>query len=138
MKKYEQIPHTADMAAKVYGKSISEIFENAAFAMFDMMADLGGLRAEESVKIDVEAEDPESLLVSFLNEILYASFIKRMLFCRFEVLSLSDNKLSLEAQGEKFEGDNSRIHSEIKAATYHEIEIKKTNEGYETTIVFDV
>lgn len=138
MKRYEQIPHTADLAAKIYGDSLQELFENAAFAMFDMMGDLEGLKPEEKVDIKVEAPDTEDLLVSWLNEILYASYIKKMLFTEFQVEPIENNKLSAVARGQRIEEGPERIKSEIKAATYHDLKIEKTDKGFEVTVVFDV
>jgi SHS2 domain-containing protein len=138
MKRYEQIPHTADLAAKIYGKDLPELFENAAFAMFDMMADLEGLTSEESVDIQVEASDTESLLISWLNEVLYVFFIKQILFNKFSIQSLEEKSLIAIAQGEKLGKTTQRLKAEIKAATYHDLKIKETDGGYEVTVVFDV
>jgi len=138
MKRYEQVPHTADMAAKIYGKDLARLFENAAFAMFDMMADLEGLEPERSVGLEVEAEDRESLLVSWLNEALYTSYVKGMVFNRIRVKYISDKKLTATLEGAKAGADRSRINTEIKAATYHDIKIEETGEGLTVTVVFDV
>jgi SHS2 domain-containing protein len=138
MKRYKQIPHTADVAAKIYGGSLPELFENAAFAMFDIMADLENLSSEESIDVHVEAPDKEGLLVSWLNEILYISYIKGILFTEFSIKSLEEKKLTAVAKGEKLGEGTKRIKAEIKAATYHDLEIKRTDKGYEVTIVFDV
>jgi len=138
MKRYEQIPHTADLAARIYGKDLPELFENAAFAMSDMMADLGGLSTEEKVEIKVEGPDTESLLISWLNEVLYTSYIKRVVFVEFKVLSLKEKSLSAEVKGQSFKEGTNLIKTEIKAATYHDITIEKKDSGYEVTVVFDV
>lgn len=138
MKKYEQIPHTADYAARIYGRTIKELFENSAYAMFDMMADLKGVIPRESVKVTAQAPDTESLLIAWLNELLYKMFSKQILFTEFNIVRFENNKLTAEAKGEKIEKLSNRVHTEIKAATYHDIRIKKTRSGYEVTIVFDV
>jgi len=136
MKRYEEIPHTADLAATIYGKDLPGLFENAAFAMFDMMADLSGVMPEETVRIDIEEQDTESLLISWLNEVLYAGYIKHLVFSEFRVTSLGGNRLSAEAMGMAL--DPRRIKNEIKAATYHDLKIEKRDGDYEVTIVFDV
>jgi len=138
MRRYNQIQHTADLAAEIYGRNLPELFENAAFAMFDMMADLDGLKAEESVRIKAEGPDQEGLLISWLNELLYTAYIKRIIFTEFRILSLEENNLTAEAKGQKFKEGTNLIKSEIKAATYHDVKIEKTGSGYEVTIVFDV
>ena len=136
MKRYEEKQHTADLAATIYGKDLPELFENAAFAMFDMMSDLDGVLPVETVRVDIEEPDTESLLIAWLNEILYAGYIKRLIFSEFRVVSLEGNRLSAEAKGTRL--DPKRIKNEIKAATYHDIEIEKKDGDYEVTIVFDV
>lgn len=138
MKRYEQIPHTADIAAKIYGKSLNELFENAAFAMFSLMADLEGLSPAESVDIQTEGPDEEGLLISWLNEVLYISYIKQILFFEFSVKTLEEGKLKAVARGEKIGTDTSRLKAEIKAATHHDLKITETDSRCEVTIVFDV
>jgi SHS2 domain-containing protein len=136
MKRYDQIDHTADLAARIYGKDIPELFENAAFAMFDMMADTEGVDLSEATQVEVEAPDLESLLVAWLNELLFILEDRKLLPVVFKVIFLGDGKLVAEVKGQKAEKD--RVHTEIKAATYHDIAIEKTSKGCEVTIVFDV
>ena len=138
MERFEQIPHTADLAARIYGGSLSELFENAAFAMFSLMADLEGLSPKESVNIQAEGPDSEGLLISWLNEVLYVSYIKQILFSEFSVKKMEKGKLQAVARGEKIAADSGRIKAEIKAATHHDLEIKETDSGYEVKIIFDV
>ena len=138
MKRYEQVPHTADLAAKIYGKDLPGLFENAAYAMFDLIGDLRALATDETAKVEVEAEDTESLLISWLNELLYVSYARRALFSGFNILSLEEKKPAAEIKGQKLEGCTKRLRAEIKAATYHDLEIQRTDEGYVVTVVFDV
>jgi SHS2 domain-containing protein len=137
-KRYEQIPHTADLAAKIYGKTLPELYQNAAFAMFDMMADVKDAGAEEPIEVSVEAPDRESLLISWLNELLYIFYIKRIVFSEFSISSLTENKLTGTAKGQKIKEGTNPLKAEIKAATYHDLDIRKTENGYEVTVIFDV
>lgn len=136
MKRYEEIPHTADLAARVYGKDIPELFANAAHAMFELMGHCGEAGGKVEVKVEVEAPDKESLLISFLNEILYISYIKKAVFAKFKFQDLSTNGLKASVSGHLKSGE--RQKHEIKAATYHDVKITKTADGYETTVVFDI
>ncbi|MFC1643881.1 archease [Candidatus Omnitrophota bacterium] len=138
MKRYEQIPHTADLAARIYGQNIPELFENAAYAMFALMGDIDRLELDETVLVEVEGPDTESLLVTWLNELLYRAYSRQALFSEFKVLSLEGNKLRAEAKGQGLGEDKERLRSEIKAATYHDLEIEKSDGGYQVTVVFDV
>ncbi|MBU0683119.1 MAG: archease [Candidatus Omnitrophica bacterium] len=135
--RYEQIPHTADLAVKVYGKTVPEIFENAAFAMFDLMGNITRGSLKDTKKIEIDAPDTETLLIEWLNELLYLSFETQALFSVFCVRSLENNKLRATAI-EQIPESGDLIQTEIKAATYHDLKIEKTESGYEVTIVFDV
>lgn len=138
MKRYEQIPHTADIAAKIYGRTMSGLFQNAAYAMFDMMGDLEGLGLDVTVRVKTQAPDTEGLLVSWLNELLYLSYSRQAIFSEFSVTSLGASEFSGEARGQELKDYGKHIRTEIKAATYHDLRIEKTDHGYEVVIVFDV
>lgn len=138
MERYEEIPHTADLAARIFGKNIPELFENAAFAMFDMMADIKGQAPSGKCQVvKVKATDTEGLLIAWLNELLYLSYEKKIFFRDFKITSLKNNELMGEASALVFSGREDR-KAEIKAATYHDVKIEKAGGRYEVTVVFDV
>jgi len=138
MKRYEQLPHTADIAVRAYGSDLKELFANAAYAMFDIIADLDGLKSSVSVDVDVKAASKEELLVSWLDELLYNFYTKGIIFFSFDISSISEDHLIAKASGRHVGENRNRLKTEIKAATYHDLEIKKKDEGYSVDIVFDV
>jgi len=138
MKRYEQLPHTADIAVRIYGGDLKELFTNAAYAMFDIIADLEGLKSSVSADIDVKAASKEELLISWLDELLYNFYTKSIIFFSFDISSISESRLIAKASGRHVGENRNRLKTEIKAATYHDLEIKKKDEGYTVDIVFDV
>ena len=138
MKRYEQIPHTADIAVRVYGKDLKELFINAAYGMFDIIADLEGLKSSVSIDVNLEVPSKEELLVSWLDELLYNFYVKGIIFFKFDITFLSETKLIAKAEGRHIGKNKNRLKTEIKAATYHDLTIKESNEGYSVDIVFDV
>jgi len=71
VKKFDIIEHTADTGIVAYGTELKEAFANAAYAMFTLIADLEDVKEVVCRQIEVEAGDRESLVVSWLNELLY-------------------------------------------------------------------
>ena len=138
MKRYEQIPHTADIALRIYGKDLKELFVNAAYGMFDVIADLEGLKSSVSVDINVEAPSKEELLVYWLDELLFNFYTKGVIFFNFDVEFLSEDKLIAKVHGRHVGENKNRLKTEIKAATYHDLNINETSEGFSVDIVFDV
>ena len=138
MERYKEIPHTADIALRIYGKDLNELFTNAAYGMFDIIADLDGLKSSVSIDVNLEAPSKEELLVSWLDELLYNFYTKGIIFFRFDIISLSEARLMAKAHGRHVGENRNRLKREIKAATFHNLEIKETPDGLSVDIVFDV
>jgi SHS2 domain-containing protein len=130
---FEEIEHTADWALRVWAPDHAELFRQAAIGM-NILSDVNldrGSRVEEH--LEISAIDIESLLVSFLSELVYYGEQDDLGFDSFEI---TINELTLRA---KLSGG--RITSrkkEIKAVTYHNLEVVATQTGYQVMIVFDV
>ncbi len=138
MKRYEQIEHTADIGVRVYGKSLKELFENAAFAMFDIIADLEGLKSSVSCDFDLKAPTREELLVTWLDELLFNFYTKWIIFSEFKIEELQEGRIRAKAFGKHVGENRSRLKTEIKAATYHDLSIKESPEEYTVDIIFDI
>lgn len=138
MKRYEQIPHTADIAIRVYGKDLKELFNNAAYGMFDIIADLQGLKTSVSIDVNLEAPSKEELLVCWLDELLYNFYTKGIIFFNFDIISLGDKLIAAKAAGRHVGDNRNRLKAEVKAATFHDLKIKETTDGLSAEIVFDV
>ena len=138
MERYEEIPHTADIAIRTRGKNLKELFANAAYAMFDIIADLEGLKSSLSIDIKLESSSKEDLLVSWLDELLYNFYTKGIIFAEFGIDYISNTQLVARARGRHVGENKNRLKREIKAATYHDLKIKEENDGLSVDIVFDV
>jgi SHS2 domain-containing protein len=136
--KYRQIAHTADVAYRIQGDSLAEIYVNAAHALMATMTDRRGLRLKESRDIEVDAPDREALLVAWLNYLLYLYDVDGFLGRIFEILELSEERLQARARGEKFDPERHVGKTAVKAATYHHLEITPRNHGWQATVIFDL
>ncbi len=134
MPRYEQLEHTADLALRIYGQDLSELFANAAYAMFCQLADLEHIGLSMQRHVRVEGTDYESLLVNWLNELIYLHETRGEVYSSFDIHELSPQGLQATVSGERSED----IHTIIKAATFHDLAIHGTDSGYEATIVLDV
>lgn len=138
MERYEQFPHTADIGVRVFGKTLKELFENAAFAMFDILADLEGLKGPLTQEFELTAPNYEELLIAWLDELLYNFYTKNIIFYKFDVEKLAPDLIKAKAYG-RLVGDNkNRLKTEIKAATYYNLKIIQRDDYYEVDIIFDV
>jgi len=138
MEKYELIDHTADIGIKVRGKSVGELFENAAYAMFDLIADLNRVKKREVLKVEIEGEGMDELLADWLRELLYKFNGERHLFKDFKIEEIDQKSLKARVRGEKLDLSRHSLKMEIKAVTYYGLEIKRTSEGWQAQVIFDV
>ena len=136
--KYRQIPHTADVAYRIRGESLAEIYINAAEAMMATITDRRRVRTRETRHLEVEAPDRESLLVSWLNYLLYLYDVDGFLGRIFEILELGEKRLQARARGETFEPERHVAKTAVKAATYHHLEITPRNHGWQATVILDL
>ena len=138
MKKYELIEHTADIAIKAYGTNLSEAFGNAAKGMFDIITDESEIESTGQYDIRLEAPDLEQLLVDWLSELLFLNTSQNLVFGFFKV-ELDEEKKRLVGHvfGEKYNISKHKAGVEIKAVTYHMLEVRN-NRPYHVQVLFDI
>ena len=134
MLSFEEIEHTADRAFRVTGGDLADLLENAARAMHSLDGARPAGEPSATREIEVEGVDRESLLVNWLNEILYLEQTHHLVCERFHVDEIKNHHL--RAQVETRECDGSYTH--IKAVTFHNLKIRQTSEGLEAEVVLDV
>lgn len=141
MKEFEIIDHTADIGIVAYGKTKREVFINAAKGMFEIIAgENRDLKENFYDKIKLEAKSLEDLLIAWLNELLYISEVKLVILNKFKIKELSDGQIKAEVGGTKINHLSVRVKREVKAVTYHRLEIKKDEESglWRAQVIFDI
>ena len=138
MKRYEIIEHTADIGLRAYGKDLKELFTNAAYGMFKIMADLKNVRPKESLIIEQKAPNIEELFLLWLSELLYQYNSKKIIFKEFLIDKLTENLITAKVQGEKLDFKRHRVKTEIKAVTYHQLKVQRVKNHWQAEVIFDV
>jgi SHS2 domain-containing protein len=136
--KYQQFEHTGDIGVKIFGATLKELFENAAFALFDVMTDIKKIEPHAGQEIIVKADDFEELLVNWLSELNFLFQTEFKLFSQFEITEIDYNNLKATAFGEKIDPKRHEIETEIKAVTFHQLKIELTPDGWQGRIIFDI
>jgi SHS2 domain-containing protein len=133
-KRFVQVEHTADIAIRVWGRDLAEMFVNAAYGMACQLVDPDDVPQTLKRTIELEADDAEVLLVTWLGELLYLGEQDDCIFTRFDMLEITPTHLRAAIQG----GPAQEHLAHIKAVTFSELKIVQNDKGYETTVVFDV
>ena len=133
-----QLDHTADLRVKVFGKSLKELFENSAIALFSQITDISNVNHESTDSLQVTGIDKEELLVNWLSELNYLFITESKVFSKFDISHITETKLTATVFGEKFNPHRHKLGAEIKAVTFHDLQIEKKGYLWETKIVFDI
>lgn len=136
MKQYELIEHTADVGVKAYGGTIAEAFEHAAKGMFDIITDTSPIDSVGQYDISLEAPDREQLLVDWLSQLLFLNGAHDLVFGKFQV-TITGNRLTASVSGEKYNTKKHRMGVEIKAVTYHMLQVHETAPIF-VQVLFDI
>lgn len=136
--RYECIDHTADIGIHVKAATMEELFAMAAAAVFDLMADLSHIETVERLDIELKADSLEELFVSWLNELIFRAEARGMFFSRFEVDAVAERSLRASVWGEPYNECVHTVALQVKAATYHQLEIVSAPTGCSARVIFDV
>ncbi len=133
MGRWKPIDHTADLSLHIWADGLPDLFATSARGMFSLMCDLDAVPPAREVTFSLEALDVETLLVDWLNELLYLNEMDGCACVRYEFKRLTPTSLQVVAWGGKI----LEYQSYVKAATFHNLAVLPVGSGYETEIVFD-
>ncbi len=133
--KYQFLEHTADIKFQVYGKTLNEVFENAILAIAEYLSRGQKIKPSKGRIMSVSGTDYESLFYNFMDEIIYLLDAENFITTKAKV-TIRGYNLQAELFGDK--ASNYKDLDHIKAATYAEMYIKKTDNGFEAQAVLDV
>lgn len=134
----EEIEHTADAGIVVHAGDMRQLFERAAWGMFALITEPESVRSQQRARIELEAGDRGSLMVQWLSELNFRHATEGMVFGEFNIEQLTDERLLATIKGERIDPARHRIHTEIKAVTYHGLEIVQDEDGWRAQIIFDL
>jgi len=139
MDKFEIIDTTADIGIRAFGNNLPEVFSNAAIGMLSLITDLETVKERLEKSINVSAIDIETLLVEWLNELIFLFDTEMLLFSRCEITLLTDTQIQASCFGEKVDKTRHILNRGIKSATYHRLKIDRQKDGVSRAdIILDI
>lgn len=139
MQPFEILDHTADIGLVAWGRSLEELFANAALGMFSLIGALEKVDGGFETTLSVEGSDYEDLLVTWLNELLYLFEAEEVLLSRFEILEFGQYYLRAKVCGEPIDFSKHEIFRVVKACTYHEVKVEEIEPGlFRAQVYFDI
>jgi len=129
---------TADLLVAATGKTLGEAFAQIAFGMFNMMTPVAGIAEKEEFTLEATGTDLESLLFNLMDEFLFVTDVEFLVPKSVHVTVDHENISAVAVcKGERFSAATHEVGIQIKAVTYHMMEIKETLDGWYVRMVFD-
>lgn len=159
---YETFDHTADIGIRAWGDEFSDVFEEAAKALFSVVVDLGTVSPLKVRKVTVaigaelrpppcsspreagggeegsDADSGEELFLAWLKELLYIFETDRLVLCEFIVLELTSTHLTAEVRGEVLDNKKHGLGREVKAVTHHQFKLIRDKSRYLAEVILDI
>jgi SHS2 domain-containing protein len=127
---------TSDVVFEAYGKTLKELFENSALALFTVICDVKKVGTNKSKKIKIEGDDVKDLMFNWLQELISIVDIDGLFLSKFSVNKINEKMLEAIVYGE--EAKPEKGITVVKAVTYYKFDVKKTKNGYKATVALDI
>jgi protein archease len=135
---HELVEHTADIGIRCWGTTSAALFREAARALFEVILGPTVVSGEEKLGVELSASGLEELLVTWLNELLFRFEIEGFLPDEIVFERLEENRLQAHLTGECYDQMRWPLERQVKAATYHLLEIDRSAGGWQATIYLDL
>jgi len=135
---FELRDHTADIALFVWGDRLEALFRAAADGLYAAIGEIHAHSPCARERLDIHAHDTESLLHDFLDELLFRFETRGQRLGDFTFDRLDDTLLMATAAVSVVDATTSILDREVKAVTYHDLNIVRTPGRYEVTIILDI
>ena len=132
---YRFIEHTADIAFEVEAERIEDLFVEAAEAFYEAFCDRTLVKVEEKKTVEIEEDDLEHLLYSWLNEILFLFDAHHFAAKKIDV-KIDGNSLKAELIGGKLTPEAVKL--EPKAITMHKFRVERRDGKFYAFVIVDI
>lgn len=137
-KPYRELAHTADLRLEIRGLTWKRLLKNGAAAVTDQITALNLVQRQKAVLLELTAPRREDLLVDFLKHILLLFEKEEFVTRTLDIKLATETQLIATARGEKFDPARHPFKTEIKAVTYHQLELTHNLLGWRARVIFDL
>jgi len=137
---YRLFEHTADLGMEIFGDDPADLFINAGQALFEALLRRQGpaSQAQHRRYITIQGQDWADLMINWLRELLYLFNGNQQVLIHIRMEALSPNELKAELTTEDFSPERHQAEQEIKAVTYHQIQVEPLEDGWRARVIFDI
>jgi SHS2 domain-containing protein len=140
MGRSETFDHTADLGLRIFAADLQDLFQTAAEGLLDVIvANRDQVEPREAEQVSLVADSTDSLLVDWLNELIFRCETRHSLYRRFDI-QIAPDGLSLEAQilGEPVDSNRHVLDHEVKSVTRHAVSLVQDGAGWKAELILDI
>jgi len=141
MQPFEIIEHPADVGLKIRGPDLRSLFVNAANGLYSLMTEtetLSGAPQKEVHTLELAAAGSEDLLFEWLRELLFLFSARLWVLTSLRIVELSGTRLKADSHINFFDPARDEPRLEVKAVTYHQFYLRRTDTAWEAGVIFDI
>ncbi len=139
---FRYLEHTSDAFIESYGRTMEEAFQNAAYAMFEVMTDTKTIDPEIEEQVETKAEDEYALLYEWLQLFLVKLEVEDKLYSKYTIESIERTPqgytLKATIRGEKYDPEKHPTKTSVKGVTYHEMSIVHQEDLFRVRFLLDI
>ncbi len=145
---FEALDVSGDAGIRAFGRSLPELFVNAALGMYSLITDTDDIGERMGVEITCEGGSLEDLLIKWLNELIFQFDTYGFMGRKITVTAFSPDldgapenvscSIKASLRGEEFDPERSERKLLVKAATYHKLKLRKSGDRWESEVIFDI
>jgi SHS2 domain-containing protein len=137
-KSYEEVDISGDVGLRIYGESLGELFIHAAEGMYSLITNTDLVTERKTLSVSARGDSIESLLVAFLNELIYHFDTEGFIGKNIIIDRIDEQSVTARISGEEFNESKCERRLLLKAATYHDIHVEKTDSAWSAFVMFDI
>ena len=140
MGQWQTFDHTADLGLRIHAPDLTDLFRTAGEGLFDIiLANRAQVNPVDRVEVSLSADSVETLLIDWLNELIFLSETGHRFFNRFDVTVDPDgHRLSAVVYGEPIDPARHVIDHEVKAATRHGVSVLHEQGAWSAELILDI
>ncbi len=138
MGSYEYFDHAADVGIRIRGNSLPDLFLAGAQALMEWIGPAPGAAESLRERTQVEAEALDELLVRWLQEVLFIFQDRHAYVTGAETIEIRDCRLNATLTARPWDAAQGKKYQEIKAVTYHQLELCRDQAGWRASVILDI
>ena len=130
--------HTGDLGFEVRATDLVELFHLSARGLYETLVETLPPPTDEVESVQLEEDAPDLLLRSFLSELLYRFLARRVILVDFVAMSIGEKRFRARGRVGRFDQARDGLRTELKAVTYHQLEVRRESSVWTARVIFDV